>query len=62
MQTGVLDSFLPLFQREYLDAFALEILWGILVGVMGSQVLKRWYNDEASERDNPALFFAVPVV
>lgn len=57
----VLGTFLPLLKREYFDAFALEIIWGLIVGVIGAQMLKHWYNGSVSQRDNPALFFAVPI-
>jgi potassium/hydrogen antiporter len=58
---SVINTFLPLLQRQHFNAFALEIIWGAIVGVIGAQVLKRWYNEDATERDNPALFFAVPI-
>lgn len=58
---SVLSSFWPLVDREYLDAFALEIIWGIAVGVVGAKILEKWYNGEVSQRDNPALFFAIPM-
>lgn len=58
---SVLTTFLPLVRREYFDAFALEIIWGILVGVIGAKILQKWYNGEVSQRDNPALFFAIPM-
>ena len=58
---NVISTFLPLLQRHHFDAFALEIIWGAIVGIIGAQILKRWYHENASERDNPALFFAVPI-
>lgn len=57
----VLETFLPLLKREHFDAFALEIIWGVIVGIIGAWVLKKWYRPEVVERDNPALFFAVPI-
>lgn len=61
-QTGtVVQTFLPILQRHHFDAFALEIIWGVLVGVIGAKVLQRWYNPATTERDNPALFFAIPM-
>lgn len=57
----VLETFIPLLQRHHFDAFALEIIWGVIVGVIGAWVLKKWYRPDIVERDNPALFFAVPI-
>jgi cell volume regulation protein A len=58
---GVIDTFVPLLHRQYFDAFALEIIWGAIVGVIGASVLRHWYNEDIPEKDNPALFFAVPI-
>jgi len=61
-QSGsVLETFIPLLQREHFDMFALELIWGVIVGVIGAKMLSLWYNAETTERDNPALFFAVPI-
>ncbi|MBW7955639.1 cation:proton antiporter [Patescibacteria group bacterium] len=57
----VLDTFIPLLRREHFDMFALEIIWGVVVGIIGAKILSMWYNAETTERDNPALFFAVPI-
>ena len=57
----VMSTFLPLLQRHHFDAFALEIIWGAVVGVIGAKILQKWYNPGTSERDNPALFFAIPI-
>lgn len=59
--TSVFSTFVPLLQREYFDAFALEIIWGVVVGFIGAKVLQAWYNPGTTERDNPALFFAIPI-
>lgn len=59
--TSVIGTFLPLLQRHHFDAFALEIIWGVVVGIIGAKILQRWYKPETTERDNPALFFAVPM-
>lgn len=58
---SVFSTFMPLMQRHHFDAFALEIIWGVVVGVLGAKVLQRWYHEEVTEKDNPALFFAVPI-
>lgn len=58
---SVLGTFLPLLTRHHFDAFALEIIWGALVGVVGAKVLRYWYREDTAERGNPALFFAVPI-
>jgi potassium/hydrogen antiporter len=58
---SVMGTFLPLIQRHHFNEFALEILWGVIVGIIGAKVLQMWYNPETTERDNPALFFAVPI-
>lgn len=60
-QANVFNTFLPLLQRHHFDAFALEIIWGAIVGVIGAKILNKWYNEKTAERDNPALFFAVPI-
>lgn len=57
----VLETFIPLLQRHHFDAFALEIIWGVVVGIIGATVLRRYYNESVPEKDNPALFFAVPI-
>jgi potassium/hydrogen antiporter len=59
--TSVIDAFLPLLRRHHFDSFALEIIWGAVVGVIGAKILQHWYNEDATEKDNPALFFAVPI-
>lgn len=61
-QTGsVIQTFLPLLQRHHFDTFALEIIWGVIVGVVGSKILQKWYNPNTGDRENPALFFAIPI-
>lgn len=59
---SVSEGLAPMFSRSVLDGFALEVLWGILVGLLGAWVLRTWGD---SVRDthwsDPALFFAVPI-
>jgi len=56
------DGLAQLFNRDVLDGFALQIVWGVLVGLIGAWILRTWGE---SVRDthwsDPALFFAVPV-
>lgn len=59
--SNVVDTFIPLLQRHHFDAFALEIIWGAVVGIVGAKILKHWYHENSAEKDNPALFFAVPI-
>ena len=57
----VLQLFGPFFRRDTLDALALEVIWGLAVGVFGAWVLKKWSKREKKEGD-PALFFAIPIL
>lgn len=60
----VMSEFTPLLSRGVLDSLALEVIWGVLVGILGAWLLTRW---SASLRkthahwSDPALFFSVPI-
>jgi cell volume regulation protein A len=52
----------PLFARDVLDNFALEVIWGVLVGLLGAWILKTWGESiRQTHWSDPALFFAVPI-
>jgi cell volume regulation protein A len=56
------ESFAPLLTRTVLDSFALEIIWGTLVGLLGAWILKTWGDSvRRTHWSDPALFFAVPI-
>lgn len=56
------EGFAQLFTRDALDGFALQVVWGVMVGLLGAWILRTWGE---SVRDthwsDPALFFAVPI-
>jgi len=62
IQRGIVPYFIPLLQKSTYDAFALQIISGILVGYIGFAIIKKFYYDqeEGTEAD-PALVLAVPV-
>jgi cell volume regulation protein A len=52
----------PLFTQDVLNSFALEIIWGIMVGLLGAWILKTWGKSvRGTHWSDPALFFAVPI-
>lgn len=52
----------PLFTQDVLNSFALEMIWGIMVGLLGAWILKTWGESIRSTHwSDPALFFAVPI-
>jgi len=52
----------PLFTRDVLDSFALEVIWGVMVGLLGAWILKTWGESiRQTHWSDPALFFAVPI-
>jgi len=56
------DGLAPLLTRTQFEAFALEIMWGVLVGLLGAWVLRTWGESvRATHWSDPALFFAVPI-
>ncbi len=56
------DGLAPLFTRTVLDSFALEIVWGVLVGLLGAKILSIWGKSvRETHWSDPALFFAVPI-
>lgn len=60
----VLNEFAPLLSRSVLDALALEIIWGVLVGIAGAWLLVRWSNSLRTTQghwSDPALFFSIPI-
>lgn len=62
--TSVISLFIPFFSRHTLDTLALEIIWGIGVGILGAWILRSWSADVEKGRHraiDPALFFAVPI-
>lgn len=59
---SVLPYFVPLLQKSTYDAFALEIISGILVGYVGFFLLKRFYYAQKDKEEvDPALVIAVPI-
>ncbi len=63
--TTVFNLFSESFNRDTFDALALEILWGILVGIIGAIILQNWSKKIAEKkqlRSDPALFISVPIL
>lgn len=62
MQTGIIPYFIPLLQKSTYDAFALQIISGILVGYFGFTLIKRFYYGQDNEEEaDPALVLSVPI-
>lgn len=61
----VIELFRPILARETFDALALEIIWGVLVGLVGAWILKKWSRAmeqrHQPRKSDPALFFAIPI-
>ncbi|HLD81995.1 MAG TPA: cation:proton antiporter [Patescibacteria group bacterium] len=61
----IFEYFLPLLKKPTYDAFALQIISGILIGYLGYQLVKRFYShseDAGQENGNdPALLLSVPI-
>lgn len=56
------QGFLPLFTRDIIEGFMLEVAWGVLVGLLGAWILRAWGDSvRTTHWSDPALFFAVPV-
>lgn len=56
----IFQLFRPFFSRSTMDSLALEVIWGVIVGMGGAWVLNKWAHKGGRETD-PALFFAVPI-
>lgn len=58
----VSSGFSLLFTKEVVDSFALEVVWGLLVGLLGAWILQSWGESVRKHHwTDPALFFVVPV-
>ncbi len=56
------EGFMPFFSQTALSALSLEIIWGILVGLLGAWILKVWSESVGKKHwSDPALFFTVPI-
>lgn len=59
---SVHEGFFPIFSKEVLESFALEVLWGTLIGLLGAWILRTWGESVRTMHwSDPALFFAVPI-
>jgi cell volume regulation protein A len=61
---GLAGYFSPLFRKSTYDAFALQIMTGILVGYLGFVFIKSFYNSyklDGEDHIDPALLIAVPI-
>lgn len=62
IQNGILPYFVPLLQKSTYDAFALQIISGILVGYIGYTLIKKfYYSQDKKEEADPALVLSVPI-
>lgn len=54
----------PILRKATLEAFALEALYGVFIGLIGAWMLKRWSAKAAKEgsHTDPALFLSVPIL
>jgi len=62
--SGVLGYFAPLLKRATYDAFALQMVSGVLVGWFGFAAVNLFYRTKrkgAAPEADPALFLAVPI-
>ena len=60
----VMELFKPIFARDAFDALALEVIWGVIVGVLGALMLRKMARQAEADKKrvlDPALFFAVPI-
>jgi cell volume regulation protein A len=62
---SVLELFGPVLSRDTLEVLALEVIWGVMVGLFSAWILRKWAKDihkaNKEVRTDPALFFAVPI-
>lgn len=63
---GVVTLFEPVLSKTTFEVLALEIIWGVMIGILSAWILKRWSVDISKKKDreiksDPALFFAVPI-
>lgn len=62
ISNGILPYFIPLLQKSTYDAFALQIISGILVGYIGYAIIKKfYYSQDQKEEADPALVLSVPI-
>ena len=62
INNGIFSYFGPLLQKSTYDAFALQIISGILVGYFGFVLIKKfYYNQEIHEESDPALLLSIPI-
>jgi len=60
--TTVGDGLSQLINRDVLDGFALQVVWGVLVGLIGAWILRTWGETIRNTHwSDPALFLFVPV-
>jgi cell volume regulation protein A len=56
------SGFMSLFTSSAFTHFSAEIVWGILVGLLGAWILKTWGASVGKQHwSDPALFFSVPI-
>lgn len=61
-ESTILNYFLPLLQKPVYDAFALQIVSGILVGAFGFALLRKFYSNKKADAEvDPALLISVPI-
>lgn len=61
---GLVEHFLPLLQKSTYDAFALQVLSGIIVGYFGYFLIKSFYQRRTKEKTgeiDASLLIAVPI-
>lgn len=63
---SVINLFGPVLSKSTFEVLALEIIWGVVIGMLSAFILHRWSEDISKKGDreiksDPALFFAVPI-
>lgn len=64
---SVIEYFIPLIKKSTYDAFALQILSGVLVGYLGYSLLKAFYNKKNDDNKNEdhqvdvSLLISIPI-
>jgi potassium/hydrogen antiporter len=56
------QGFATIFSRSAINNFALEVTWGILIGLLGAWILTTWGASVGRKHwSDPALFFIIPI-
>jgi len=61
--SNIFSFFLPLLKKSTYDAFALQIISGVIVGYFGFMLIKKFYrkSEDGTRKEDPALLLSVPI-